>query len=51
MIRTLRLAEGFEEEALSTDPPRVAVTVGYEDASLCLLLDVNMNVIDVNEGG
>lgn len=51
VIRTLRIAEGFEEEAVSTDPPRVAVIVEYAAASLSPLLDGNMNVIDVSEGG
>jgi hypothetical protein len=49
VIRTLELVEDFDEEVVSTDPPRIRVTIRYEDDDLRLTLDEDMNVVAVKE--
>ena len=49
IVRTLDLVDTFEEEIVSTDPPRVRVTVPHGDDELHLLLDDEIDVVDVTE--
>lgn len=49
VIRTMHLAEEFEEEVVSTDPLRIQVTVSRDSDELHLLLDRDMNVLEVTE--
>lgn len=46
--RILALVKEFEEEVLSTDPPRIRVTASHEGDELHLTLDQDMNVIEVS---
>lgn len=48
VIGILGLVEEFEEEILSTDPPKILVTMTHEGDELHLILDRNMNVIEVS---
>lgn len=48
VIRTLALVEEFQEEVVSTDPPRVRITVYHDDDELVLTLDEDMNVVEVS---
>jgi hypothetical protein len=47
VVRTLDLAEGLEEEVVSTDPLRVRVTFSHDGDELHLLLDEDMSVVEV----
>jgi hypothetical protein len=49
VVRTLNLAEGLEEEVVSTDPLRVRVTFSHDGDELHLLLDDGMNVLEVDQ--
>jgi hypothetical protein len=43
------LFENVDQELLSSDPPRVCVSVEYGGDELRLTLDEEMNVVDVSE--
>jgi hypothetical protein len=45
----LKLVSEFEQELVSTDPPRVRVTIQYEGDELQLTLNEEMHVVDVTE--
>jgi hypothetical protein len=49
VIRHLKLVSEFEQELVSTDPPRVRVTIQYEGDELQLTLNEEMHVVDVTE--
>lgn len=46
-----RLMERADQELVSTEPPRVRVTIRYEGDELRLVLDEEMDVIEVSEDG
>jgi len=50
MKRVLELVQRHEQELVSTDPPRVRVTVRYEGDVLDITLDGEMSVVAA-EGG
>jgi DNA-binding transcriptional ArsR family regulator len=47
--RRTDLVAGHEQEVVSTDPPRVLVTVSYAGDDLRLTVEGNLNVVEVNE--
>lgn len=49
VVRTLELAESFDEEVVSADPARIRVTIAHDGDELHLLLDEEMSVVDVTE--
>ncbi len=49
IVRILQAMSDHQQELVSTDPPRVRVTIRYEGDELCLTIDDSMNVVDVEE--
>jgi len=49
MKRVLELVQRHEQELVSTDPPRVRVTVRHEGDELGLVLDEGMSVVAVED--
>ena len=47
--RRTELVAGHEQEVVSTDPPRVLVTVAYEGDELRLTVDGDLNVVEADE--
>lgn len=44
-----QLMAAQEQELLSTDPPRVRVTIRYAGDELCLTVNEDMTVVDLDE--
>ena len=49
--RRVNLTGDHEQEVVSTDPPRVRVTVRHDGDELQVTLDEELNVVDVDESG
>lgn len=50
-IKQLYEFANSEEELISTDPPRVRVTIQYSGDELHLTLDENLDVVELTESG
>lgn len=49
VVRIKNFVDTFEESVVSTDPLRIQIMVRLDDNELCLTLDDEVNVIDVEE--